>query len=317
MLYMESDTAIGFYEHKERPMIDKKIASLLSFMFLVSTGCMHAQKPVRFKAPAALAMEVLQRELESLGLQTAEMDDATGILKTRWENSNFLYGQIKDQPATLFRRYVVVLHRRPADTILSIRAEIKSCDAATTVSPDNRLMGDCRPMSGLVEQHQVELNQLGQQLQESLAGLKPSPEAIITSPVVAVFDMQAPLGLFSKESLSNFTDYLAAQLANTGQFRIVPRDKLRDSIHKQQKDSYSPAYDDEFQIQLGKAMAANKILSLQLVGGGNDCAIAATMYDIQSETSSAAATINTACSEKEILKGLQTLARKLADRVKK
>ncbi len=298
-------------------MTQKILALSLSLWLLLLSGCMHAQRPVRFKAPAALAMEVLERELESLGLQTAEMNDATGVLKTRWEDLSFLYGQVEDHVASLFRRYIIVMHRRPADTMLTVRAEVKACETGTTISSDNRLVGNCRPMSGLIEQHQVELNQLGQQLKESLASLRPGPEAIVSAPVVAVFDMQAPPGLFSKESLSNLTDYFATQLADTGEFRIVPRDKLRSSIQQRQKDSYSPVYGDEFQIQLGKAMAAQKLLTLQLVGGGDSCALAGTMYDIQSETSSAAATVNSGCAQKEILEGLQLLARKLADRVKK
>ena len=290
-----------------------------SLVALSLSSCVHTQRPTQFLGPASLALDVLARELVALGLQPAELDDPKGTLTTRWQDLSFMYGMTEDERETsLFRSYLVVLQRGPADTTVTLRARMKICAAGTRVGANNRLPADCQGMPGLLEQHQLELDKLGFDLKVALRKLRPSgfddkPRG--PGPVLVVFDLQAPLGLLPKGEAARLTDFLAAKLTETGRFRVVPRETLRAKLAAGQKQSYAERYGPEYQVELGRAMAANKLLTTQLIGAGKTCTLAATLYDMKSETAEAATSVQSGCGTAELPKGLTQLARKLADQL--
>lgn len=279
-------------------------------------GCLHAQRPVRFEGPAALALEVLARELTAQGLEPAELDEPRGLLRTRWQNLSFLYGEIDGREATLWRRYAIVVQRRPGDSLLTVRMEVRACRVGTRVDVDNELVGACNELPGLMEDHQAELERLGAELEAALGRLRPSPEADLrTAAVVALFDLQAPPGLLPAGAGVRLTDYFAAALAKTGWFQVVPRQTLAAAMRDKQTESYAAGYDQATQIALGRAVAARKLIVVQLVGGGGACTLAGTLYDIERQAADGAATVQTGCSEQQLPTGLEALARELADRI--
>jgi hypothetical protein len=288
------------------------IAGMLLVACATTSGCLHTQRAVRFDGPAALALEVLSRELTALGVQTSSMDEPSGVLRTQWVDLGFLYGEDEGRESTLFRRYLVVIHRRPADTGLTVRAEVQACQAGTRIEAD-RLIGKCRVLPGLIEQHQIELDELGRQLETALSRLKPSPEASPPAAVLAVFELQAPVGLLPEGVAANLTGYLSAKLAETGRFQVVPPETVRQAIRDRQRESYEQAYGQAFQIELGRAVAANKLLSTQLLATGKACILSASLYDIASETTQAAVTVESGCASEEIPGGLDRLVLKLVD----
>ncbi|MBW1810939.1 MAG: hypothetical protein JRJ87_22310 [Deltaproteobacteria bacterium] len=289
------------------------IASLLLVACAATIpACVHTQRAVRFNGPAALALEVLARELTALGLQTASMHEQSGVLRTQWEDLGFLYGQEVKQESTLFRRYLVVIHRRPADSGLTLRAEVQVCQVGTRVEAE-RLVGRCSALPGLIELHQSELDELGRQLKAALSRLRPSPEASPPATVLAVFELQAPLGLLPEGVAANLTDYLVSKLAGTGRFQVVPGETVRQAIRDRQRDSYKKAYGTEFQIELGRAVAANQLLSTQLLATGKACILSASLYNIASETTQAAVTVESGCALEELPEGLDRLVLKLVD----
>ncbi len=280
-------------------------------------GCLHAQKPVRFDGPAALALEVLARELSALGLEAANMDEPSGILKTRWENLNFLYGQADGQEATLFRRYVAVVHPRPADTQLTLRAEVRACPVGTELGDGKRLPPKCQALSGLIESHQQELETLGSELRQALARLRPSPEATGQKRiVVVVFELQAPEGMLPPASLVQLTEYLSAKLAETGRFSVTPAAKLKAAIAEKQRESFNQTVDSAFQIELGRAVAAQKMIKVQLIQAGARCQLVGTLYDLVRVASEGAVTVETACGLDALPTGLDKLSRALVDKVR-
>jgi hypothetical protein len=288
------------------------VGFLLIACAVTTSACVHAQRAVRFDGPAALALEVLSRELTGLGLQTAAMDEPAGVLRSAWEDLGFLYGQDEGEESTLFRRYLVVVHRRPADSGLTLRAEVQICKAGTRIEGE-QLVGQCSAMPGLIEQHQLELDELGRQLKAALARLKPSPEASPPAGVLAVFELQASLGLLPEGVAANLTEYLAAKLAATGRFKVVPGETVRQAIRDRQRESYKKAYGQEFQIELGRAVAANQLLSTQLLATGKACILSASFYDIKSESTQAAVSVECGCTTEELPAGLDKLVRKLVD----
>lgn len=288
-----------------------------ALMALTLSNCVHTQRATQFLGPASLALDVLARELVALGLTPAELDEPSGTASTRWQDLSFMYGMTEDErETTLFRSYLVVLQRGPADTTVTLRARMKVCAVGTRVAANNRLPADCQDLPGLLEQHQQELDKLGMDLKVALRKLRPSGFDDIKrgpGPVLVVFDLQAPLGLLPKGEAARLTDFLAAKLTETGRFRVVPRETLRAKLAAGQKQSYAERYGPEYQIDLGRAMAANKLLTTQLIGAGDACTLAATLYDMKSETAEAATSVQSGCGADQLPKGLTQLARKLSD----
>ncbi len=284
---------------------------------VLAVGCVHTQKPVRFDGPAALALEVLERELSALGQETAEMDEPSGVLKTRWQDINFLYGQVDGQDATLFRRYVAVVHRRPADTQLTLRAEVQACPVGTRIGGGKRLPAGCKGLGGLIERHQEELETLGSQLREALSRLRPSPE--VTGEhriVIVVFELRTPEGMLRTADVEQLTEYLSAKLTETGRFNVTPMARLKAAIAEKQRESFSQAVDSESQIELGRALAAQKMLRVQLIQAGSACKLVGTVYDLTKVASEGAVTVDTACGLDALPAGLDGLSRALVDKLR-
>src|SRR5688572_4038279 len=80
------------------------------------------------------------------------------------------------------------------------------------------------------------------------------------APIVAIFEVQ---DMRSKESLSKhvrdqMTAYLSARIAESGSYRVVPQGQILDALRKQKKGSYEHCIDEACQIELGRAVAAEK-----------------------------------------------------------
>ncbi len=291
---------------------------LIIALALLAAGlaCVHAQRPARITAPAALSLEVLARELTALGLEPETLDEPAGILRTRWQNLNFLYGEIDGREATLFRRYTLVVHRRPGDSELTLRADFRVCPAGTRPDRQGRLPARCRPLGGVIEEHQAELDALAARLEQALGRLRPSPEADLRTRVpLAVFELQAPPGLLPAGAAEQLTDYLRARLAATGWFEVVAREQMRAALRQAQLDSHSLTADERYRIELGRAVAARKLLTVQLIDTGGGCILAGTFTDLEREAASSAATVETGCQRAALTEALDQLARALVDRL--
>lgn len=131
--------------------------------------------------------------------------------------------------------------------------------------------------------------------------------------VVAVFEMIAAPTSTVAPIAEQLTEYLSTRLAETGRYRIIPREQLRRALIEQKKASYEECIDDSCQIELGKAVAAQLSLRTQLIHIGKECALSATMYDLKLEATSAGALVRTACTPDKLLDGVETLVQKLSE----
>ena len=133
------------------------------------------------------------------------------------------------------------------------------------------------------------------------------------APVLAVFDIQDSGAVFTPQERDGMTDYLAAQLAASGRFQIVPRGRLRARLASEKSGTFRDCYDERCQIELGKALAAQETLATRLLRvGPRRCTLTSMIYDLRRETSARAASAEQGCSKQEILVGLRTLAQRLA-----
>jgi hypothetical protein len=144
----------------------------------------------------------------------------------------------------------------------------------------------------------------------------PVPEPEARREVLAVFDIQDVSDRIEKKELLQLTAFLATAMATTGKFTVVPREQLRERLMDEKKVSYRKCFDSVCQIELGKAVAAEKTLATQLLQVGEECAVVANLYDLHSETSSAAAMVQTGCEEKKLLGAMKQVAEQIAAQVK-
>jgi hypothetical protein len=91
---------------------------------------------------------------------------------------------------------------------------------------------------------------------------------------------------------------------------------MREAIKKRQHDSYRNATGAEFQVELGRAMAASKLLSTQIISTGQSCTLAASLFDLTSETAESGATVTCGCTPAELPTGLDRLVRELVDKLR-
>jgi len=141
-------------------------------------------------------------------------------------------------------------------------------------------------------------------------GDRPEPRG--PAPIVAVFDIQDDSKRYKPAQLQQLSEYLAGKLAEQGAFRVVPRDQLRTRLQREKTQTYQECYDMSCQIELGKAMAAEKSLATKLLRFGNACSVSLTLYDLRSEASEGSATEDQRdCSERELLEALRRAVSRL------
>lgn len=129
--------------------------------------------------------------------------------------------------------------------------------------------------------------------------------------VVAVFDFQDMTRKTGADLLTQLPEYLGALLAKKGSYAIVPREQLKAQINDAKKETYKACYDTSCQIELGKALAAEGVVSTKILRLGKECVLTSTLFDLKSETVIRAATAESSCTDKALLGGVQKLAEQL------
>lgn len=130
--------------------------------------------------------------------------------------------------------------------------------------------------------------------------------------VIAVFDVEAAPGEFRPRILEEVTDYLATGAAERLGLRVVPRSAIREQLREEKADSYRPCYDESCQVELGKALAAQKILTTKLLRRGESCIFTVRIFDLKTETTDGAATARADCSDMGLLDAADEVVTKLA-----
>ncbi|MDY0060976.1 MAG: hypothetical protein RBU45_14290 [Myxococcota bacterium] len=130
-------------------------------------------------------------------------------------------------------------------------------------------------------------------------------------PVVAVFDMRDRRGLLDTEQLSQLTSYLVTRLTESAGFRVVPLVDVRRRVEEAKRRGQGDRFDPASQVALGRALAAEKAMGVEVLRVGRRCMLSATLWDLVAETSEAAASVESGCSPEELLQGLSRLAERI------
>jgi alkylhydroperoxidase family enzyme len=123
--------------------------------------------------------------------------------------------------------------------------------------------------------------------------------------ILVVFPFKAsPL---SQPDTRTLGTYLSTQLAAVG-FRVVPRSQLRRALKTKKRASYKNCFDEACQIELGRALAAQKAISPNLVRSGRHCTLMLTLYDLKTETTDGAATQTASCNVQSLMRAVKRAA---------
>jgi hypothetical protein len=142
--------------------------------------------------------------------------------------------------------------------------------------------------------------------------LKPAPIVSSERVIVAVFDLQDGSNKIAPETIVQLTSYLGTLLAQYGAYRVVPREQLRQRLLQEKLGTYQSCFDEGCQIELGKAVAAQKSLATSLIRVGEKCALTANLVDLKTETLERGASVETGCSDSELLGAMKKIAQQLA-----
>jgi hypothetical protein len=133
-----------------------------------------------------------------------------------------------------------------------------------------------------------------------------------SNPVVAVFDIKNRAAKISKESLVKLGAYLSTRLAGTGKFKVVPRADIQKKLQKERLASYKERYDQKFQIELGKQVAAQKTVASQLMPIAGKCVLTSNLFDLKQNIAERAGIAEGACDEAGIKRSIDVVAAQLA-----
>ncbi len=130
-------------------------------------------------------------------------------------------------------------------------------------------------------------------------------------PVVAVLDVRDQGNRLREGMAGQLSEYIATKLAQQGTYKVVPRTQVRSALEEMKAESFSDCFEESCQVELGRALAANKTVSTSLVGAGNDCALTIAVFDLRTEATERAATAEISCAEEALLEGVRELIYRL------
>lgn len=130
-------------------------------------------------------------------------------------------------------------------------------------------------------------------------------------PILAVFDVEDRSGTFEPVVLENLTEYLTVKLAEGG-FQVIPRDQVKQRLVAEKKGTYRECFDKSCQIEMGKEMAAQKVLSVTILKVAGQCQLTATLYDLKKAATEDAASAEGSCDEEAMGKAVLKVAEKLS-----
>ncbi len=130
-------------------------------------------------------------------------------------------------------------------------------------------------------------------------------------PVLAVFELRDAGARLTPEARTQLTRYLRVRLTERGGFPVVPEAELKQALRMEQAESFASCYDEACQIEIGREVAAQKSLALELVGTEDGCILTATLFDLVRATSERAASARSACDAAALTQAVDALVESL------
>lgn len=148
-----------------------------------------------------------------------------------------------------------------------------------------------------------------------LAGTKPRspPTSPKSNEIAAVFHIRDLSEGFETKLIGQLSEFLSAQVGQRLGFKLVPRQTMKARLVEAKADSLKACYDEACQIELGKAVAATKIVSTNLIRVGDRCVFNAIVYDLRTESADRSASAETPCADGGLLDGVRAVVSQLSE----
>ncbi|MBN2497334.1 MAG: SUMF1/EgtB/PvdO family nonheme iron enzyme [Deltaproteobacteria bacterium] len=127
-------------------------------------------------------------------------------------------------------------------------------------------------------------------------------------PVVAVFDIQLKLLELEKAERDMLTGVLSTELSLHGIFQVMPPGDVKKALLVQAGESHRECYDEKCQIELGRQLPADKLLTATVVKVGTSCRVSASIYDLKRQTTDFTARKAGGCSLAELVESIDAIA---------
>lgn len=125
--------------------------------------------------------------------------------------------------------------------------------------------------------------------------------------IVALFPVEAPASI-DPTTTDTLDALLFLALTKTDRFRFVPRRTVATAVDEIQRGSFKACVDEQCAIEIGRAVAAERVLAPRLYQAGETCILSLTLYDLRTETGEWATTTKVPCHDRALRDGAQTLA---------
>ncbi len=130
-------------------------------------------------------------------------------------------------------------------------------------------------------------------------------------PIVAVFPIQDVSGKLERTLVDSLTETLSAAVATGGSFSIQAPGDMKRLLTEKTSESYRACFDERCQIELGRELAANKILNAKIIQLGDACTVTAALYDLRTQATDITATEDGGCSPKQLKGSLDRVAARI------
>jgi hypothetical protein len=138
------------------------------------------------------------------------------------------------------------------------------------------------------------------------------PAAGEEQPIVAVFDLESKGSGLAPAELEDLASLLRARLAECG-YQVVPPQQIRERLRQEQAETFKSCYDENCQIELGRELAAQAVVSSQVMRLGERCQLTAMLYDLQKAATGKAGVAEAPCGAADLLKAVREVAKTLCE----
>lgn len=132
--------------------------------------------------------------------------------------------------------------------------------------------------------------------------------------VLAVFPIHDKSRKQKASDVDQLSELLASEIVRRSHYKVIPRGEIEALLRTEKNKSFESCYDESCQIQLGRELAANKVLKTQLLALGGRCVLTSTLYDLKTASADWAHTEKSGCSSAEFLVAVEAIAAALGSR---
>ncbi|MCK6545373.1 hypothetical protein L6R52_05850 [Myxococcota bacterium] len=144
-------------------------------------------------------------------------------------------------------------------------------------------------------------------LQAELAARADAAPGFAKGTVVALFDVDGG-ELLDEDEARELSERLHVELAASGTVRLVPPEAVEDVLERSVEEGYGPCFDEACRIELGKALAAQKVLVPVLLSSGDRCVLGLEVYDLEREVAEWATSVFAPCGVDELTSAAAVIA---------